>query len=123
MRRTLFKIRKILFLLTLSIVILGGMPALAGPWSGLTPGIWSCEVDRLNVRLEVHSIEGPNLSGEYIHAKRRVAGARVEGTFNNDGVLYFTYQDSWYNKGEGSIRIIDENTLVVSSRETESGRA
>ena len=88
------------------------------PMWAVGPGQWVGGRNKLQVRLEIQAQEGPVIKAILIHSEGKISTANITEAFDDNGVLKFRYKDSWYNEGNGTLKIVDRQTMVLQTTES-----
>lgn len=86
------------------------------------PGKWVGGRNKLQVRLEINTQEGPVIMAILIHSEGKISTAHITEAFDDNGLLKFRYKDSWENEGNGTLTIVDRQTMVLQTTETVRGK-
>lgn len=91
-------------------------------WSLVGPSKWVGGQNKLQVRLEITNQEGPAILGVLVHSEGKISVANIRGSFDDNGLLKFSYKDSWENEGTGTLKIISKTNMVLQTTETVRGK-
>ena len=62
--------------------------------------------------LEITSAGSPGIEFNLTNCGHRVATISSKARLNNDGIYQFSFKDSWFNVGEGTMTLLDDSILI-----------